>query len=193
MQYRETMGYGMTTEEADGWLDAARHGDEVAVAHLFRAVYPGLLHYLRQRAPGVAEDLASEAWMAAAKRFAQFEGGLGDFRALLFLIARRRVADHYRAQSRRPRLVALDQAPEPAAVDVAETVVGEMSTSEAIRALVQALPADQAEVVLLRVVGGLSVEQAATAMGRSQGAVRALQHRALRRLSRVWTGGAVTR
>ncbi len=183
----------MTTEDAEGWLHAARQGDQLAVTRLFRYVYPSLLRYLQQRAPSVAEDLASETWLGAAKGFAHFEGDVGDFKAFLFVIARRRVADHYRAESRRPRLVALDEAADPATGDVADVVLDELSAREAIRALVRDLPPDQAEVVLLRVVGGLSVEQAAQAMGKSAGAVRALQHRALRRLSRIRNSGAVTR
>ena len=57
------------------------------------------------------------------------------------------------------------------------------SAQAAIDALVADLTPDQAEVVLLRIVGGLSVEEVATLTARSPGAVRVLQHRALNRLS----------
>lgn len=54
-------------------------------------------------------------------------------------------------------------------------------------------PPDQAEVVLLRVVAGLSVEQVAKILGKSAGSVRVAQHRALRRLAAIWEQKPVTR
>ncbi len=180
--------------DLDAVLAAARAGDEAAMTQLFRQVHPGLLQYLRRRAPDVAEDLASETWMAAAGDFSGFAGDIGDFRAWLFTVARRRVADHYRRCGRTPSQVAwngdLDGPPSP---DVGEQVLADMATDEAVARLVRNLSPDQSEVVLLRVVAGLSVDEAAQAMGRSAGTVRVLQHRALRRLRKVWDRQVVTR
>ena len=67
--------------------------------------------------------------------------------------------------------------------DPAELVTGRMSAQDAIAALTSALPAEQAEIVVLRVVGGLPVEEVARVIGKKPGAVRVLQHRALRRLA----------
>ena len=102
------------------------------------------------------------------------------------------IADHYRGRSRRPPLTTLtdETLTMPGADDIA---IESLSTNEAIEALVRNLPSDQAEVVLLRVVGDLSVEQVAKIMGRSPGSVRVLQHRALRHLAKIWHGKAVTR
>jgi RNA polymerase sigma-70 factor, ECF subfamily len=180
--------------ELTGVLDAARVGDEWAITSLFRAFQPPLLRYLRHRAPAVAEDLASETWLAAVKGLARFEGDVGDFRAWLFSVASRRVADHYRRRGRQPKQVILDSTHEPAApVDVGDVALGSVSAQAAIEALVRDLPHDQAEVVLLRVVADLSVDEVAKVMGRSPGSVRVLQHRALRQLGRLWDRGAVTR
>jgi RNA polymerase sigma-70 factor (ECF subfamily) len=178
--------------DLDAALQAARKGDDWAMTCVFRVVHPTLLHYARRHAPDVAEDLVAETWMAAAKGFATFEGDADEFRAWLFVIARRRIADHYRNRARRPHLVALtDEAPMTAAAD--DQVIEALSTDQAIEALVRDLSADQAEVVLLRVVADLSVEQVAKIMGRSPGSVRVLQHRALRHLAKIWDRGAVTR
>ena len=188
-----TRRYGVTVEYADldAALQAARRGDEWAITCIFRAVHPKLLHYVRRHAPDVAEDLVAETWLAAAKGFATFEGDVDELRAWLFVIARRRIADHYRNRARRPRLIALtDQAPMAAAAD--DQAIEALSTDQAIEALVRDLSADQAEVVLLRVVADLSVEQVAKIMGRSPGSVRVLQHRALRHLAKIWERGAVT-
>ena len=175
-------------DDLNAALRAARNGDETAIACVFRDVHPRLLHYIRRIAPDAAEELASETWSEAAKGFAGFEGDLDEFRARLFTMARRRIVDHYRNESRRPRLAAFTdpEATTPSADDLA---IEALSTDEAITALVRDLSADEAEVVTLRVVAGLSVDQVAMTMGSNPGSVRALQHRALRHLAKTWGRG----
>jgi len=184
---------GMDSAPSGNLLDAARAGDEWATTCLFRTSNPALLRYLRHHAPDVAEDLLAETWLAAAKHLPAFQGDADDFRAWLFTVARRRVADHYRRRNRRPSSVDLDPETLPPASDrTDESALGTVSAQSAIVALVRDLPADQAEVVLLRVVADLSVDQVAEITGRSPGSVRVLQHRALRRLETRWTREAVT-
>jgi RNA polymerase sigma-70 factor (ECF subfamily) len=180
-------------DDLAGLVDRARAGDETAITRLFRAPHPQLIGYARHHAPDAAEDLVAETWLAAARGLASFEGDAGDFRAWLFAIARRRVADHYRNRARRPGTVPLDEASEPPTSDLADLVVEGLSSDQAVAALLRDLTPDQAEVVLLRVVAGLSVEQVAAVMERSSGAVRALQHKALRRLAKASQPGQVTR
>ncbi|MDA8341187.1 MAG: RNA polymerase sigma factor [Actinomycetota bacterium] len=164
-------------------LQAARSGDDAAMAQVFRSLHPALLQYVRVRAPYAdVDDLVAETWLAAAEKFGSFAGGVADFRAWIFTIAHRRVIDYYRRGGRRLRPFVLEDAPEPAVPDVADAVVAGMSSDQAIGRLVAGLPPDQAEVLVLRVVGELGVEQAAAIMGKRPGAIRVLQHRALRRL-----------
>jgi RNA polymerase sigma-70 factor, ECF subfamily len=163
-------------------FEAARSGDEQAFSALYRALQPALLTYLRQRAPESAEELASETWLAASRQLATVEGGVDGFRALLFTIGRRRVVDHLRSRSREPRTVVLGEAIEHPAPDAVAALEEAVASRDSVRALTAHLKPDQAEVVLLRVVAGLSVEEVAKAMGKSPGAVRVLQHRALRSL-----------
>jgi RNA polymerase sigma-70 factor (ECF subfamily) len=184
----------MDTASLSDSLDAARAGDEWAMTCLFRDSNPALLRYLRHHAPDAAEDLLAETWMAAAKHLPRFKGDTQDFRAWLFAVARRRVADHYRKRQRRPDEVCLESASDrPACGDTEEEVINSISAQLAIEALVRELPEDQAEVVLLRVVADLSVDQVAKIVGRSAGSVRVIQHRALRRLEVTWAREAVTR
>ncbi|HUZ11142.1 MAG TPA: sigma-70 family RNA polymerase sigma factor [Acidimicrobiales bacterium] len=176
----------MTTRDLHAALHEARSGGEWGVAQLYRALNPPLLRYLGHHAPRVAEDLASEVWLAAAQVLPRFEGDGDDFRSWLFTVARRRVADHYRRNGRRPDLVTLDSVADPAGgSDPATEATAAVSAGQAIELLARSLTKDQAEVVLLRVVADLSVEQVAGIMGRSAGSVRALQHRALQRLARI--------
>jgi RNA polymerase sigma-70 factor (ECF subfamily) len=158
---------------------------------LFRSYQPRLLRFLRGLEPSVADDLAGEVWLAVAVRLDRFVGSERDFRAWLFAVARNRLADHRRRAARRPRLVAIDGELVDAvhddgrsgADDPAEQAVERLSAQAAIDALVADLTPEQAEVVLLRIVGGLSVDEVATLTSRSPGAVRVLQHRALARLA----------
>jgi len=170
----------------DDVLAAAQTGAGWAVAILYRDLQPGLLRYLQAKVPGQAEDLASEVWLAAAPKLVAFEGDEVGFRNWIFTIAHRRVIDHIRKSARRQTdpVDGMRFEQRAAADDTADAGIEEVSAREAIDALTAGLPADQAEVVLLRVVGGLGVDEVAQLMGRSAGSVRVLQHRALRRMAR---------
>jgi RNA polymerase sigma-70 factor (ECF subfamily) len=177
-------------------LARACAGEVAALQELFRAYQPRLLRFLRALEPRAADDLAGEVWLAIAERLPSFEGDDAAFRAWLFTIARNRLADHRRKAARRPRLVALHSVGDRAGSsdeDPADVAVEQLSAQEAVDRLVAELPPDQAEVVLLRVVGGLSVDQVATLTGRRPGTVRVMQHRALRRLVQSFSPEAVTR
>jgi len=166
----------------DDLVEAARRGDESAFVALFRTLQPPLLRYLGALAPSWADDLAAETWADVAAGLATFEGDETAFRAWVFTIARRRRVDLVRAQLRRPPGVSDDELlNRPDGTDVAAAAEERSGTEHALR-LVATLPPDQAEAVLLRVIGGLDVPRTASVMGRSPGAVRVLVHRGLRRL-----------
>jgi len=166
-------------------LVAARAGDEAAMRALFVEFHPRLLRFLRANEPRVADDLASEVWMAVARGLRAFVGEMPDFRAWLFAIARRRIADHRRAGARRAtdpvEASTLEQLAD--VDDPMSTVVDVLSAKDAAALVLATLPPDQAEVILLRVLGDLSVGEAAAAMDRTPNWVRVTQHRALRRLA----------
>jgi RNA polymerase sigma-70 factor (ECF subfamily) len=166
-------------------LKAAQSGDDWAVAFLYDQIQPGLLRYLRWQEASVAEDLASEVWLAVAEGLQRFEGDEAALKGWVFTIARRRLADHRRRVGRRnTRTLPTGSLPELLAYDdPADLVTGRLSALEAITALTSLLPAEQADVVMLRVVAGLPVEEVARVVGKRPGTVRVLQHRALRRLA----------
>jgi RNA polymerase sigma-70 factor, ECF subfamily len=170
-------------EQFGGVLAAAKTGAEWAIAALYREFQPRLLRYLRAQSPTYGEDLASEIWLQAAAGLARFDGDESGFRRWLFTIARRRLIDLRRRELR--RRVALDALGPGDAYDPLDPETHAVTTSdtEAALALLGKLPPDQAEVVLLRVVGGLTVEDVAKIVGKKPGTVRVLQHRALKRLS----------
>lgn len=178
--------------ELDGCVVAALAGDETAAAKVFRAVQPALLSYLRSQMPSWAvEDAAAEVWLAVARGSAASVRSFDQLRALLFTIARRRVIDLRRAQRRRPVSLG-EEAAEPATNDPTDGFVEALDADEAVRRLVQFLTPDQAEIVLLRVVAGLSASAVAAITGRTAGSVRVIQHRAMRRLAAEVQPRAVT-
>jgi RNA polymerase sigma-70 factor (ECF subfamily) len=166
-------------------LVAAQAGEEWALAALYRSLQPALLAYLRARRPEDADDLAAETWIAAARGLRRFRGAEDDFRRWIFTIAHRRLIDLRRADARRPPTApAADPEAGPTAPAAETEALDALATREAL-ARIAALPHDEAEVVLLRVVAGLSAADVGAITGRSAGAVRVLQHRALQRLSGV--------
>jgi RNA polymerase sigma-70 factor, ECF subfamily len=161
-------------------LSAAQTGAEWAVGALYRDLHPALLRYLRANEASEAEDLASEVWLDVAGGLTRFEGDESAFRSWLFTIARRRLIDLRRRRARRRTdLVPLERLSERAdPIDPLAIV-----ESEGALACLAALPAEQAEVVLLRVVAELDSNEVAAVMGKKPGTIRVIQKRALERLA----------
>ncbi len=166
-------------------LAAAQAGGEWAIAALYRRHDPALVRYLRARAGADGDDLASQTWLDAARNLASFSGDEDHFRAWLFTIARRRLIDRGRRRTRRLEELVDTQtlADVESVADPADDAVDRLAGEDAARRIVELLPADQADIVLLRVVAGVDVATVAEITGRRPGTVRVMQHRALRRLA----------
>lgn len=169
--------------DLDEAASRATAGDAQAFAALFRQLQPRLLRFLRSQVGAMADDVAAETWMSAARSMRTFHGSGSDFRAWLFTIARRRVVDHHRFNGRRattfqPTMELISPTAPPE-----ERVVAGLSGQAAAELVVATLPRDQAEVVLLRVLGDLEVDEVAAIVGRSPNWVRVTHHRALKRLA----------
>jgi RNA polymerase sigma-70 factor (ECF subfamily) len=172
-------------------LALALGGDEAGFAALWRALHPPLLRYLWVRSrPGsgaTPEDIASETWLQVVRDLHGFHGDAQAFRGWLFTVARHRAIDAGRATAARPSVPVADPAAthgdHPVTPSAEQHVVEQDATARAL-ALVRTLPPLQAEMVMLRVVAGLDVQQVADLVGKQPGAVRVAVHRALRSLSR---------
>ena len=176
-------------------LQAAARGDEEAFGRLWNDLQPRLLRYFTVAAPAAAEDLASETWLGVVRGLDRFQGAEPAFRAWVFTIARHEVLDWRRRVARRAAedLSANGLVERAAPDDPAADALEGFSTRAAL-AEVAALPADQAEAIMLRVVAGLGVDRVAAIMGKRPGTVRVLTHRGLRRLAeRMGNGGRMRR
>jgi len=163
-------------------LAAAQRGDEEALTLLYRAFQPRILGYLLAQEPKDGEDLASEVWVDIGAGLHRFEGTQSDLLCWIFTIARRRLIDHRRTRVRRrtdPVVVEALALPSDQ-FDPARS----LEHAEALACLSQ-LPREWAEIVLLRVVGGLDSAEVAAITGRKPGTVRVIQKRALERLAEI--------
>jgi RNA polymerase sigma-70 factor (ECF subfamily) len=174
-------------------LVAAQGGDEQAFAVLWRELQPAVLRYFQVVAAQAAEDLAADTWGSVIGGLGRFRGDERAFRAWVFTVARHRAIDRRRQLARRPTSVQLELLTEPPAPDDPVAQVLEEQSTRAALALVAELPPDQAEVVALRVLGGLEVAEVARIVGKRPGTVRVLAHRGLRRLARRVEAAGVAR
>ena len=179
------MSVGSSFDEV---LAGARLGAEWAVAVLYRDLHPRLVRFFRSQEPRDADDLVGEVWLAVAQGLAAFDGDEAGLRAWVFTIARRRLVDHRRRAAFR-RTDSVDMvtlAERPGADDAERDALATLVSADVLRRVGEALSVEQAEVVLLRVVADLDVASVARIVGKRPGAVRALQHRALKRLAEVF-------
>jgi len=167
-------------------LAAAQAGDGRAIEWLFVRLQPRLLRFLNAQEARAADDIAGDLWLAVATQIAAFEGGWSEFRSWVFSIARRRLADHRRTAVRR-RTDVTEAAVfdlRPSSETTEELVLDALSGQEAAAMIASSLRSEQAEVLLLRLLGDLDVDQVARIMNHTPNWVRVTQHRALRNLAR---------
>jgi RNA polymerase sigma-70 factor (ECF subfamily) len=176
----------MLEPDFDALLHEAKGGSAAALGALYRRLFPSVLAYLRARDPNDAEDLTSEVFLNVAEGLQRFTGDESSFRGWVFTIARRRAVDATRRRARRATdpvpIESLTQMPDK--VDTADEVAARFET-DAAAAIVRRLPERQADVIMLRVIAGLSVAETAAALRTRPGTVRVLQHRGLRRLAEL--------
>jgi RNA polymerase sigma-70 factor (ECF subfamily) len=165
-------------------LSAAQADQAWGYERLYRSLSPSICGYLRIQGAFDPEDLTSEVFLGAFRRLHAFAGDEDQFRSWVFTIAHRRLTDERRARSCRP---AIADAPLPdwAAGDVEEEALRRLS-AERVRTLCAGLAPDQADVLLLRLVSGLTVETVAEVLGKTPGAVKALQRRGVCALRKVF-------
>ncbi len=169
----------------DDVLAAARAGAEWAWTEIYEDLAPKVVGYLRAHGAPEPDDVAGEVFLQVVRGLPGFEGGEREFRAWAFTIAHRRLVDALRQRSRRP----VDAAPEDVVTRAAGAGGDVPDEAEAliagadVRAAIDALAPDQRSVILLRIIGDLTIEEIARALGKRPGAVKALQRRGLRRLA----------
>ena len=181
--------------DEDALVQAARAADTEAFGELWLRLAPTVASYVRSRGVLDVDDVTSEVFAAAFARIGDFVGGGVQFRRFVFTLAHHKAVDDTRRRFG-PRAMALrpfeDEADPRRAASAEEDAVRDLY-GEQLQRWLDALAPAQREVLLLRVVAGLDVADVAAVLGRSQGAVKQLQHRAivtLRRCAALEPGAA---
>ena len=182
----------MSPERFTALLEAARQGSEAAWQELYDGLAPVLLGYLRANSAPDPEDVLGEVFLQVARDISRFEGEERGFRSWVFTIAHHRLIDARRHSARRPVDLSAEP-PEPVgrADDAADEALARIDVEEVQRVL-GTLSEDQRAVLLLRVIGDLSIEDVARAVGKRPGAVKALQRRGLAAVKRELDRKGVT-
>ena len=172
----------------DAEVGAAVDGDRQAIERLLASIRPLVVRYCRarvgrqERSFASADDVAQEVCLAVLTALPSYRDQGRPFLAFVYGIAAHKVADSHRsaARNRSEPVPEVPDAPETEAGPEQRAMQGELSDRMAV--LLRVLPEKQREILLLRVVVGLSAEETAEAVGSTPGAVRVAQHRALARL-----------
>lgn len=165
-------------------VNKAKSGNPDAFAELYDAYVDRIYRYIYFRVSDdvTAEDLTSQVFLNAWESLDRYQVGNSPYLALLFTIARNLVIDHYRVKKETVDFDAMIQAkaggPDP------DEEVQSRFDMQAIRNALQFLTEEQQQVLALRFVTGLSTEEIAKLMDKREGAIRALQMRALQALTK---------
>ncbi|MCA9828943.1 MAG: sigma-70 family RNA polymerase sigma factor [Dehalococcoidia bacterium] len=163
-------------------IERARRMEGPAWDELYTLHYPAIHRYCAYRIahPEAAEDLAADVFLQAVRGIRRYQYRGLPFRAWLYRIAHNVTADE-RKRLARANTVAPDAAPEPADPDFAPGVVDRRAIATALVELTD----EQQQVIILRFLEGLSLQETATVMRKRTGAIKALQFRAVSRLREI--------
>jgi RNA polymerase sigma-70 factor (ECF subfamily) len=174
----------MSTDETR-LIQRAKEGDPAAFAELYDQYQPAIYRYIFYRVDdtATAEDLTADVFVRLVERIDRFTYRGRPLLAWLYTIARNLVMDHHRRSGRSVPL-SLDT-PHVADMPDPEETAEDALAQQRLAAALSCITKDQREVIILKFIEGLNNETVAQTMGKSVGAIKALQHRALAALRRV--------
>lgn len=189
-----------STDQVDGdevadLVARAQDGDPNAFGEIYDRYNDTVYRYIYFRVNNaqLAEDLASETFLRALRRISSFSWQGRAFGAWLVTIARNLVVDHFKSGRYRLEIVKPDvlgtDSPETDPTTSPETAALEKLTNATLLTAVKKLNPDQQECIVLRFLQGFTVAETARTMGKNEGAVKALQYRAVRTLARLLPDG----
>ena len=164
-------------------VDAAKAGDEAALAELYSLYFPRVYRYILARMgnPYDAEDLTEEVFLRVLDAIGRFQWREAPFSAWLFRIAHNAVISQRRKEGARGRSSPLSEALPVDSQGPEEMVENRLALNEIMKAA-ETLPEAQRRVISLRFAAGLTVAETARAMGKGEGNVKVIQHKAIAKL-----------
>jgi RNA polymerase sigma-70 factor, ECF subfamily len=185
----ESSGGDPALEPGGSWdlVHAAQDGDRSAFARLYDRYVDVVFRYVLFRVGDreLAEDVTSETFLRALRRIESVSYQGRDVGAWFVTIARNLVLDHVKSSRFRLEVATAEVDDSRPADSGPEQQVLSKVTRTALLECVGQLGDDQRECIVLRFLQGLSVAETAKVMARNEGAVKALQHRAVRRLAQL--------
>jgi RNA polymerase sigma-70 factor (ECF subfamily) len=174
-------------------LAAACAGGEWAWRELYEAIAPQLTRYLRARGVPEPDDVVGETFVKVVRYIDGFEGDEAAFRTWVFTIGRNLVVDDLRKRARRPVDVVSDDQLATAAPhgDTEDDAMQDLASAH-IEEILRHLSVDQRDVLLLRILAGLTIAEIAQVVGKKEGAVKMLQARGLAAIRTKISLGSVT-
>jgi RNA polymerase sigma-70 factor (ECF subfamily) len=176
-------------EHAEMWrlVTAAQAGDGEAFGQLYDRYVDTVFRfiYFRVNDRALAEDFTSETFLRALRRIGSISYQGRDIGAWFVTIARNIILDHLKSARNRLEVTTADTVEGDQREPSPETAVLELLTNERLMAAVNRLGDEQRECVMLRFIQGFSVAETAAVMGKNDGAIKALQHRAVRKLAEL--------
>ncbi|WP_247827843.1 RNA polymerase sigma factor [Arthrobacter antioxidans] len=169
----------VSTLPADA-LVRAQTGEPAALSLIYRSLSPAVLGYFAGRGSEDPEALTQEVFLAVFSRLESVTGGLPGLRTFTFSVAHARYVDEVRRRTRAPVLVGYEVDGDTRTTDSAEAVA--LGNLDVAGGLLEQLSTEQREVILLRIVAELPIDQVAEILGKSAGSVKQLQRRGLLRL-----------
>jgi RNA polymerase sigma-70 factor (ECF subfamily) len=165
-------------------LEQAKRFDPDALRTLHNRLYEPIYRYVHFKVsdPQASEDLTSEVFLRLLEALKRGKMWKTTPDAWVFGIARNVVADHYRKGSRRSEVTLDESLALPDKQNLTQRVIVAEQHQELAQAITE-LTDEQRDVVLLRFMEGLSINDVAEILGKTPGAIKGLQHRALRALS----------
>ena len=174
-----------TLSEIDRLVYRAKDGDADAFGRLYDMYVDRVYRHVYYRVGNIAdaEDLTQQVFIKAWQAIGRYKKTASPFLAWLIKISHNLVIDFYRSNKAKtyPDFDAVASAPESGPEHLAETHFDQ----QRIRRAILELPGDQQQVVLMRFIEDFSYPEIAASLGKSEGAVRVIQHRALARLRRI--------
>lgn len=169
----------------DDELSAALAGDPSGFSAVYSVISPAVLGYFRARGVDDAEALTQDVFVDVLPKLANVTGGHTGLRTFIFSVAHARLVDHHRRTERTPYLAEYDPRDDsrytPSAEDEMLSSLGGIADSLA------RLNEEQREVLVLRIIADLSIEQVARIMDKTPGAIKQLQRRGLSALRELVT------
>jgi RNA polymerase sigma-70 factor (ECF subfamily) len=186
---------GDAAAEVWGLVERAQAGETAAFGLIYDRYVDTVFRFVYFRVGNrqLAEDLTSDTFLRALKRIGSFTWQGRDLGAWLVTIARNLVADHFKSGRYRLEVTTgdvldadrEDRGPEGSP----EAAVVDHITNVALLTAVKQLNPEQQECIVLRFLQGFSVAETAQTMGKNEGAIKALQYRAVRALARLLPDG----